>query len=253
MRNRSYKHYIRKAHRYLGIFIGVQFLAWTVGGIFFSWTNIEEVRSEHLRSKPHPVEPSSEMFVKRFSPSDHLPQGATADLTKLRFVGVLGEAHFSLPYTAVDGEEKVILVRLKDGESRPPATEENAKEIARSALTVNLPITKVALIGPDQISGHHEYRKKPLPAYAISFSGRENLTVYVSKADWQVQAVRSDTWRAFDLLWMLHTMDFAGRDDFNNYLIRTVSVLGILTLLSGFALFVVSSKNTRRLLRVLGW
>ena len=253
MRSRSYKHYIRKAHRYLGVFIGVQFLAWTVGGIYFSWTNIEEVRSEHLRSKPHSVELSSEMFVKRFSPSDHLPDGATADLSKLRFVSVLGEAHFSLPYIAANGEEKVILIRLQDGASRPPATEENAKEIASRALTAALPITKVSLIEPGQISGHHEYREKPLPAYAISFSGSENLTVYVSKADWQVQAVRSDTWRTFDLLWMLHTMDFAGRDDFNNYLIRTVSVLGILTLLSGFALFVVSSKNTRRLLKALGW
>ena len=33
---------IRKTHRYLGLFIGLQFLAWTISGLYFSWTDIDE-------------------------------------------------------------------------------------------------------------------------------------------------------------------------------------------------------------------
>ena len=42
------KYYVRKTHRYLGVFIGIQFLLWTVGGLYFAWTNIQEIRGNHL-------------------------------------------------------------------------------------------------------------------------------------------------------------------------------------------------------------
>jgi hypothetical protein len=32
-------------------------------------------------------------------------------------------------------------------------------------------------------------------------------------------AARGDSWRLFDFFWMLHTMDYVGRDDFNNPLV----------------------------------
>ena len=42
---------IRKTHRYLGLFLGIQFLFWTISGLYFSWTNIDEIRGEHLINK----------------------------------------------------------------------------------------------------------------------------------------------------------------------------------------------------------
>jgi len=34
---------VRKIHRYLGLFVGVQLLLWTAGGLFFSLNSIEKV------------------------------------------------------------------------------------------------------------------------------------------------------------------------------------------------------------------
>jgi len=34
---------LRKIHRYLGLFVGVQLLLWTAGGLFFSLNSIEKV------------------------------------------------------------------------------------------------------------------------------------------------------------------------------------------------------------------
>ena len=47
----SFNYYTKKSHRYLGVFIGIQFVMWTVGGFYFSWTNIKEIRGDHLRSE----------------------------------------------------------------------------------------------------------------------------------------------------------------------------------------------------------
>ena len=46
---------IRKTHRYLGLIIGVQFLAWTISGLYFSWTNIDEIHGDHFRKKLPPT------------------------------------------------------------------------------------------------------------------------------------------------------------------------------------------------------
>lgn len=45
---------IRKSHRYLGVFFGIQFLFWTIGGLYFSWTNIKSIRGEDVKKKRHP-------------------------------------------------------------------------------------------------------------------------------------------------------------------------------------------------------
>ena len=39
----------RKAHRFLGVFIGIQFLFWTISGLYFSWTDIDEIHGDHYK------------------------------------------------------------------------------------------------------------------------------------------------------------------------------------------------------------
>jgi hypothetical protein len=71
--------------------------------------------------------------------------------------------------------------------------------------------------------------------------------VYVSSQLGTFQAVRHNQWRAFDFLWMLHTMDYKSRDDINNWLLRGFSIFGLLTVLSGFLLYFISSSTVRRI------
>jgi len=88
---------------------------------------------------------------------------------------------------------------------------------------------------------------KKLPAYQISFDSKEKVTAYVSVIDGSFQTVRHRDWRWFDFLWMTHTMDYQTRDDFNTLLLRSFSLLGLITVLSGFVLWGVSSPTIRRL------
>ena len=48
--NRKFSNKIRKAHRYLGLFLGLQFLMWTVSGLYFSWTNLNEIHGDQFKN-----------------------------------------------------------------------------------------------------------------------------------------------------------------------------------------------------------
>ena len=61
-----------------------------------------------------------------------------------------------------------------------------------------------------------------------------------------VTSHRNRTWRVFDFFWMLHTMDYRGRDDFNHALIKFVSLAAISLAISGYLLFGRTSATLRR-------
>ena len=56
---------IRKAHRYLGLFLGIQFLLWTSSGIYFSWTDIDNIHGDHFKN----TEYQPKAFANLISPS----------------------------------------------------------------------------------------------------------------------------------------------------------------------------------------
>jgi hypothetical protein len=45
---------------------------------------------------------------------------------------------------------------------------------------------------------------------------------------------------------MLHTMDYQGRDKFSNLLLRIFSIAGMVTTLSGLALYLISDGSKRK-------
>tara|TARA_R110000850_G_scaffold155997_1_gene280210 strand:- start:126 stop:464 length:339 start_codon:yes stop_codon:yes gene_type:complete len=97
-----------------------------------------------------------------------------------------------------------------------------------------------------KVDDYHEYREKLLPAYVISYDTNEALKAYVSVTDGKFQTVRHRAWRWFDFLWMTHTMDYETRDNFNTIVLRAFSLLGLITVLSGFLLWYTSSPTIRK-------
>jgi len=37
-------------HRYLGIFLGIQFLFWTISGMYFSWSDTDEIHCDQFKN-----------------------------------------------------------------------------------------------------------------------------------------------------------------------------------------------------------
>ena len=228
MINRVTSQKIRKTHRYLGLFLGVQFLMWTISGLYFSWTDIDEIHGDHFRS-----EPKQQVFTDLAGLSE---LSFDQPVESLVLTNLLGE-----PYYFVN---ESMLIHAQSGLIKPGVSEEEAVAIARENLRHDLIPGTVVLI--EATDAHHEYRGKKLPAYQISFDSKEKVTAYVSVIDGSFQTVRHQDWRWFDFLWMTHTMDYQTRDDFNTLLLRSFSLLGLITVLSGFVLWGISSPTIRR-------
>jgi uncharacterized iron-regulated membrane protein len=69
---------IRKTHRYLGLFIGIQFLLWTLSGLYFSWSNLDDIHGDHLRRRAAYV-PINKLLVPPTVPMQELRQQADID------------------------------------------------------------------------------------------------------------------------------------------------------------------------------
>ena len=240
----NYKHYIRRTHRYLGVFIGIQFILWTLGGLYFSWTNLDEIHGDHLRGKsPHefslpPGSASPDTIIKSMRSTF-----GTTRIEKMYFVDLLGSYFYAVEHV-IEGKRSTVLLSVEDASVRSPVSSTEARQIAKDALRNQSEPVELSYLTADNVSSHHEYREKPLPAWAASFEN--DVNVYLSAETGQVGAIRTNKWRVFDFLWMLHTMDFKGRDNINNYVLRGFSILGIVTVLSGFLLFFVSSRLVRK-------
>lgn len=246
MKHRS-SFYIRKTHRYLGVFIGIQFLFWTLGGLYFSWTNIDAIHGDELIKHPLGALPLTENLI---SPNAALSQiqnkFGSSRAIKIQLTEVLQKPYYEIAARDVQSKTQTFLVDAVTGAVRENLSEAEAAQIVRNALLQESELTNVEFLENETIGRHHEYREKPLPAWAVNFRTPTAFTVYVSATTGKIEAVRTGNWRIFDFLWMLHTMDYKGRDDINNYLLRAFSVLGLLTIASGFVLFGVSSPYLRK-------
>jgi hypothetical protein len=228
----------RKVHRYFGIFIGVQFLAWTIGGLYFSWTKIDEIRGDNLKA------PITYLTIEKNNAAlDILIDSLRTTMPNIaikniQLVDILGKSYYQIQ---VDKPKKqVLLFDMKHLQRKTPLNEQEAVSVALKGLNAPSKVIKTEYL--NTTNGHHEYREKPLPAFAVTFDKPSSTTVYVSTELGTIQSFRNNNWRVFDFLWMLHTMDYQERDNINNWILRIFSILGLITLLSGFLLYVLTSK-----------
>jgi hypothetical protein len=242
---RSIVFWLRKSHRYLAVFIGVQLLLWTVSGLYFSWNHITKVRGEHLRAEAAAVDLRGAAYA---SPGVAL-EGLAARTPDLERVTALtarmfaGRPVYEIAYLA-GGERHHALADALTGELRPPLGESEAVSIARADFSAAAEVATVVRI--TEVAQDSEYRGGDLPAYRVTFDHPTRTNIYVSAERGVVTARRNATWRIFDFLWMFHIMDYETRDDINNIILQILSVLGLITVLSGYVLFVATSPLLRR-------
>lgn len=230
----------RKTHRYLGLFIGIQFLFWTIGGLYFSWNNMDDVHGETLLDKTeHNFHFSYDQRTTDLLA--HLEEWDSQPILSVE--GVVVNQDSLLRITRAND---VKFVNLTDKKIQEALTKDESVALVKSRLYEDLDIANVNYLTEKEITKGHEYRGGALPAYAITLKHPTNTTVYVHPKTAKITKVRNDNWRRFDFLWMLHVMDFETRDHITNWTLRIFSILGLLTILSGLYLFYISSPTIRK-------
>ena len=204
----------RAVHRWLGLVTGVQLLFWCAGGFVFSTHEIEWVRGNHGRDKS--------------SPAGAIAASDLAAVHEVTLTTLLGK-----PVYRLARQGGTALVDAASGEAFT-IDEAQARAITRVDRAEQPVVSRATLITGDAPT---EFRGRDLPAWRVELADAGNMHVYIDQSTGVIAARRNDAWRRFDFFWMLHTMDYSGRDDFNTPWLIGFSVLGLLSVGADWAIW----------------
>ena len=192
-------------------------MIWTVSGIYFAFNKIELVRGEKYFVQESYTMDLSEVDLK------------LSNVKSLRLLKRLDETIV----VASKGLDNSYLDR--NGQPVEKLTGNEASLIvARKTSLVPTNVTEITT--PKKGS---EYRGRALPLYKVlSKDIEENeISVYVNAYSGDIVAIRSSSWRLWDLMWGLHIMDWQERDNINNTLLKLFSILALMSSITGLLLF----------------
>lgn len=224
MTHKTFHKILSKTHKWVGLLLGLQILAWTVGGVVMTWIPIDIVRGEHkIRKQPG----ASLKINPDFLGVNEVLRVAKQPVRMLAYDTLLGQAIVRVHYQ--DGSNSVIDART--GKVLTPLNRELVGAIAAADFAPEAPIEAITKLNEHTV----DYRG-PLPVWQVKFADSGSTSLYVSPDQARVVARRSATWRLFDFFWMLHIMDYDEREDINNPLVMVFAALTALFALSGLGL-----------------
>ncbi|NIM71568.1 MAG: peptidase M4 [Xanthomonadales bacterium] len=242
------KQLFRKIHRWLGLLMALQIVAWMASGLYFAWFPIETIRGEHLTVGPGPLTAAHLDGLMAPDQAWRTVAAGQAVAVEPRQVSlVVREEEPWYRITAVAAGESAPFTRMvhaRSGLEAPFLEAAQASRLAEAALRVPGTVRSVELL--ETVAPGAEYRGRDLPVWRVSFAEPESLNLYIDGWTGEVVARRTARWRIFDFLWMLHIMDFETRDDFNTPLLQVAAALGLLVALTGVVFWAMTTRLLRR-------
>jgi hypothetical protein len=221
----------RRTHKWIAWIVGLQALLWMASGLYMTAIDIDTIHGDHL-GRPDETYLGVDGFAQVDALLDRYP-GATAFRLKRQLGADIVE---------VRHPGGVALVDARSGAELGVPDEARVRALSTTYYTGNAPIRSVERleVAPPEVSN------RPVPLWRVEFADRHETTLYVSASNGDLLAKRHDLWRWFDVMWMLHIMDYQERSDANNGLLRTASVLGLAFAITGTWLLFYSFRRRRK-------
>jgi uncharacterized iron-regulated membrane protein len=222
----------RKTHKWLGLFIGLQVVIWSLSGLYMTVVHIDMIHGDHLiRSLPQPTVDAAGLM-------DPLAVVAANQGQSVRLAWMRDQ-----PAYVVKGDAGETVVDARTGVPMMPPTEAEIRSIAKATYAGNEPISTAALV--TDLPGEVRGRKPPL--WRVEFDHWNKPTFYFSPTTGEPVSRRHELWRIFDFVWMFHIMDFDERENVNNPLLRVFTWGAVLMSLSGaWLLFYAFPKKKKK-------
>ena len=240
------KSFFRKLHRWLGLLMALQIIAWMSSGFYFSLFPIEQIRGEHLTA---PAQTVDKALLLR---AESLPALIAAldrhfdsdwELTSAEVINLEDTAYWRIEGQAA-GLEFTRLVGAEGQGVLPRLSADEARDLANRLLLEPGRISEVEWV--EEYPDNLEFRGRPLPVWRVAYSSPESLSLYIDPWTGELLVRRTDRWRLFDFFWMLHVMDYETRDDFNHPLLQVAALLGLVIALSGVVFWALTTRLFRR-------
>lgn len=220
---------IRWLHKWFGLVLGLQFLLWALSGATMALLDHHKVSGEHailpVASLSAPVQ---------LLPLSTVAQVVGEPIQKLQ----LKPLYDSYVYEATT-PTGVKIVNAVSGELIA-IDAAKARELAVARWSGSEPPRSVTYVAKPTL----ETRDLPLPVWRVEFADKDRHALLVSATTGEVLAAKNDTWRLWDIAWMLHIMDYDDRQSFNHPLIITLGCGAAWLALSGLILLFRSFRRS---------
>ena len=221
----------RTLHKWLALIIGVPLVLWTISGFYMVVVDLDFIHGDPLvRNLRVPL-----------GNAPSIPFGDVAQrYTNVTQVELRALPGFDAPVYEVTTTSGKILVDAATGRQLSPLADAHIRDLARQYYAGKGKLAAVTLIERD---APLEIQSRPLPLWRADFDDWLETSLYVHPDTGALVTRRHRFWRWFDFLWMFHILDFETRTDMNNILLRTATVAGLITVLSGCCLLYFSFRR----------
>lgn len=219
---------MRALHNYLGLILFVQIGLWFLSGLVMAYLPIEEVRGNHLL---HRVDtPWQQATVSPQQVLSTFDDSATLRLTHR--LQATPSALLSTPVYQVNSNDTLFRFNAVNGETLLPLEKSTIASLAEAQYQGEGAIVDSVLLS----TLPQEVQNLSAPLWQVTFDDDLETRFYIDPNTGAVTRVRTNTWRLFDFMWMLHIMDYKDRSNFNSPLLIAFSASAFLFTLTGVVL-----------------
>jgi Na+-transporting NADH:ubiquinone oxidoreductase subunit F len=221
--------FLRKLHKWLGLVIGLQVVLWAVSGVMFAWLDHDAIDAAGSVRTVEPAVLSS--TIVKTDPATLLGDYPPQELYDVRATLLADRWVWR-----VELRDRVELRTVEDG-ARVNVDEPWLRSLALERYAGDGRLIAATLQTEPDIAS-----RASGPVWQAQFDDPERTALYFAADDGRFIAARTATWRLYDFFWMLHTMDYIGRDNFNNPLIITIGMATLWLSISGMLLLIRSFR-----------
>lgn len=212
-----------KLHKWLMLFIGVQFVIWSVTGAYMVFFDIDYIHGDSLiinhqtKIKPENLTYSTQKLFQQYPKAENLSVGMLVNREVYRF----------------NIDKQAFMVDASDGKLLSPLDEQSAIVVAEHFYADDGEIINAELITenpPFELSSRH------LPAWRVNFDNFAAPALYISASTGKVVTKRHEFWRLFDWMFRFHVMDYDDGGNVSNWFLFIIALLAQFAALSGLVL-----------------
>lgn len=222
----------RTLHKWLALIAGIPLVFWMISGFYMVVVDLDFIHGDPLVRNvrvPFEAKPTSISFA---AVADQFE-----DVTQVSLRALPG---VSAPVFEVTTRTGKTLVDSVTAQILSPLPKDFVANLARQYYAGAGTLAALTLIERD---APLEIQTRPLPLWRVDFDDWLQTSLYIHPDTGVLVTRRHRFWRWFDFLWMFHIMDFDTRTDVNNALLRTATVAGLVSVLSGAWLLYFSFRR----------
>lgn len=220
---------IRWLHKWFGLVLGLQFLLWAGSGAVMALLDHHEVSAEHaVLGVARPAAAPQPLTLAQVA------ERVDAPIVTLRLKPLID--------TWIYEATTPLGVQLLDAATGAPIEIDaaRARAVAVARYAGSEPVRSVTHVAETTL----ETRDVALPVWRVEFADDGRTTLLISARTGELLGTKNDTWRLWDIAWMLHIMDYTERQSFNHPLIITVATGAAWLALSGLILLFRSFRRS---------